>query len=877
MLFFRPYPIRPLLSLLAALVGISAYAQTADFPSEAPLLSVAESTGDSLLSWRLRREIAAIDAMREGLPHLADQLAKQVLAMAEIPAESRESMLLVRLESLLILGQPAEALELLNRNNSLRTPLAQALQAIALFQTGRSEEAKPLLRRLQRQDLPPRVQPLLHLLEGFFQLRDNDNRAVESFAQARQSAVDEKQRTLIDLFIRRAQLLEGKTALSDIPDLRRAMRDFSGQRAGFEAARLLAVSLHQAGKTEEALTVLRSQLQMPGILEADLLSHFYLLIGLLAGEQSSEGREALQNLLRQSSDRQLLQNALALLVIGLADPPGQERLQRFLSNLIERNPTHPIMDELLAIRARLFLQAGDFVSAEADARALLDRFPASRLRRQTLWLLAQIAWQRNPPQYRTAVDTLNRLREETDEPRERYEITLLMADCSFLNGDYAGAAVAYGMVQQEAPAEDFGKIILQRTLAELRAGHLELIEPILQEARLRPELQPVELWKAEWNYLIALKAGGRGAQALQHLRRLLADLPPNRADPLRLRLLWLEGRLAVDSQQAEGVPEKMDALLQILQSPEAAGLDPLLLSQIANRARLLKGEALMQSAQPEAALAIFEQIRILAPQSESAVLTYLLEARHFAGVGRFVDAQQRLIALADTRPDARQAPVALWEAALLAEQRGVNSTYLEAIGLLERLATKYSQHPLVFYARMKQGDISRKLNDFPAALVVYEAVIRQFAQHPDRPNAELSRADCYFALSNQNPVRLEDALASYERLFDWDGISADVRAEAGFKWGYVTEKINPARAREIYWMAADLLLPLVENPVSHGVNRLTTGRYWLARSLLQMAELSEKEKIFSEARRAYEILVTRQLPGADLAKIHLERMSNPER
>ena len=49
------------------------------------------------------------------------------------------------------------------------------------------------------------------------------------------------------------------------------------------------------------------------------------------------------------------------------------------------------------------------------------------------------------------------------------------------------------------------------------------------------------------------------------------------------------------------------------------------------------------------------------------------------------------------------------EAALQAERRGQDANFAEANRLIEDLVKKYPSSDLVFYARLKQGDLLRKL------------------------------------------------------------------------------------------------------------------------------------------------------------------------
>ncbi|MDX2108630.1 MAG: tetratricopeptide repeat protein [Verrucomicrobiota bacterium] len=842
-----------------------------------PLVSVRDTFASSALAQREWQLLAASDALIAGLPSVAENLASALVALPAIPPAESAQLAEIRGAALISMGRYSDALAALSSHTEQARPMARLLTGAAVLHLGDYDRARKAIDGLDLGTLTTDEAAWRQLIVGLLASRAGEfTRASEAFTIAREKVSSTQHKALFETLILREQLLSGKANDAVVIELRRTMRDLAGQRGAIEAARLLAITLQQLGRREEAIAVLEEQLRFVSIGEGDLSSQFLMLLGLIAGENTPTGRDALQTLLRLSTDRNLLQTAMVLLAKDpLQNGESRDDFLRFLSATLERFPTHPLTDEILAMRARLYLALGNYSAAEADASRLMEQFPASTLRRGAIRLLAYTAWQRNPPQYRTAAEYLGRLREEVSEGPERYRYSLLMADCYYLNGDYENAAEVYASISGNAPEEDRGKLLHQRTLSDLKAGRFEGIPAYLDEAYANRVIKPVELWQTEWNYINALKSRADLPTALARIRSVLGRSAPTDGLPIELqvRFLWLQGQLAVDNKESAEVPKQMDALLALIdgQAPETLATE--LLLQVRSRSLLLKGEALMQLGSTDEALTLFNQIRLDYPEVEAAALTFLVEARYYTVLGRLVDAQQRLVALADTRPGSPYAPIALWEAALQAEQRGVNSTFLEALGLLERLATEYSTHPLVFYARLKQGDISRKLSDFAAALLVYEDVIRRFSDHPERYRAELSQADCYFAMSGQNPARLEDAIAAYERLTDLQTAPPELRAEAGFKWGYALARRNtPTRARDVYWLSVQRLLLRSTPNETLGA----TGRYWLARSLFEFAELSENAKLFQEARNAYSLILDQNLPGENLANARMKRLTEAQ-
>ena len=123
----------------------------------------------------------------------------------------------------------------------------------------------------------------------------------------------------------------------------------------------------------------------------------------------------------------------------------------------------------------------------------------------------------------------------------------------------------------------------------------------------------------------------------------------------------------------------------------------------------------------------------------------LLEASFHYHRDDLVRAQQLNVKLADDYPDNTMAPLALLEAAQFAEKRGSENFYKEALSLLERLISQYPSHGLVYYARLRQGHLFRKLNQFGNAQQIYANLLNQYPEHPELHLALLSNADCQLA------------------------------------------------------------------------------------------------------------------------------------
>lgn len=825
------------------------------------------------LNWQV---LSARQAIREGFPAIAMQILGEVLSRADISTSLRDSLSLDFATAAIADSHYGEAFAVLRDFSTPEAPRFQLLMGLIEYEIDSSEAAEHRLNAISPDMLSGEDLSWFHLLQ--FLLLDEEGDLEEASA-AYQRAVDlastSALRSYFELLRMRNQLKHLDVDENIITDLRQKLSDMQGQRGAFDTARLLAVALVQSGKPDDAIDLIENQLRYIGVQEADLRSQFYLLLGLIHGENSGRGRIALQQILLDDyATRQQQEMALELLAGASIDGDESGSFMDFLNDLLAREKPHPLADKLLIFRCRLQLTANRLDEAEADSRQVLEQYPGSYQVEDAIRILAYLSWKREPHQYRTAANYLTQLRTRIFNAEERARLGVLAADCLFLNGDYASAADAYGLVLREGNILFPGSVLYQQILSELRAGRIERAMEELDREDNELIVDVENRWRAEWNLVQTLRSYGREEEAFTRIHRLL-DSGNTLTMPamLRLRLMWLEIQLSVQMRNVEETPAQVDALLALLGSMDDSALPETQRSQILANTLLLKAEALYIRDQTEEGAVIFESLRKDYPQSEATALSYLLEARYLVASGNTVDAQRLLIALVDGLPRSKYAPIALWEAALNAELRGTNSTYQEAISLLERLIREYPKTSLTYQARLKQADLSRRLNDFGTALIIYEDLINTYPDHPDRMRAELNRADCYLAQSGQIPARRENAIAIYEKLVDVSTASVDMRIEAGYKWAYAVDQSGEyERASSLYWMIIHRVIDSQQQLSEMGPQ----GRYWLSRAIMALGSLLENGRRYDEARKIYAYVRRYDLPGQRLALSRLERLDSPK-
>jgi tetratricopeptide (TPR) repeat protein len=452
---------------------------------------------------------------------------------------------------------------------------------------------------------------------------------------------------------------------------------------------------------------------------------------------------------------------------------------------------------------------------------------------------------------------------------------VLVAEAWFRARDFRSAADTYAATLAEPPAGvPPGNLMFQRVLAEIEAGSLDTAQTVLDTLAKNPSFDAVNRWQAEWNLARALQAHDQTKEAYDRINRLLASaqlLPGQLPPELQARMAWLQARLSLEAGQPEQTLKLVDAL-----PAKLAGVAPALRSEMESTGALLKAEASFDLGREADALDLLKRLRADFPRSDAAVYSYFDEAEHYSKQDKTVEAQQLLTKLADEFPDNTNAPYALYKAALQAERRGQDANFAEANRLIEDLVKKYPASDLVFYARLKQGDLLRKLNQFPQAQQVYESLVNNYTNHKDVILAQLALAECHNAQSANDPAQAERAKILFEHLRDRVDAPVDVRVEAGFNLGNLyARRGDPATAEDIWWK--DVVYEFLVKDPAVAAELGAKGRYWMARTLLEVGALYESQEKLEQAKQAWLLILQSGLkPGEELAKARLARFNLPE-
>jgi len=846
---------------------------------------------------------AGRQALASGLPSVAEPLFRKVAADAEIPVDLKTEAQLELVSALAAQRRMQEAAAALQEISPPYTAGYFLRQALFYYHAGDYIGLEQALEATEPAKLRRDSLPWYHLLTGLLRKHQReDTAAALAFDEALRLSRSPAQQAQFEAFRLSGRILAGQIDESTLDTLRSRLEATTGTRIGIGFARQYAIALNELDRPRQAIGVLQEQFQHLTAEETNEGAHLHLLIGLIAGPQSLEGQAALLQVLQSRGDPTLQRVALHRLAQTHAhtgDAKAQTEFRTQLDRVIA-DDTHPIRDELLMLRAWLFLRDGKPEAAARDAEAVAANYPASPLHEDALFMQAYLAWSADPPRYRTAADYLARIRQKIPDGARRNRIGRLMADCYFLKGDYEAAATVYTSVLESAGPEAAPELRFQCAESYLRAGLVDdaaavldaatpnastLDAPALANSDPEAPAKTQARWQAEWNLSLAYQQRGNLDTARARIDRLMQTATTMSA-PLRLRFHWLRANLAFRAGAYEDAAAFAQETLEAVATATADGQANADRQATADGqatangqaipeaetlrafARLIQGQAAFRLGRTTAGREAFDRLRAASPGSEPAILSYFEEADYYAEQVKLADAQRLLRELADRFRDNRNAPAALLEAAILADQQGLERNLQEALDIVAVFRERYPEHPLTFNALLLQGQIARKLNRFDEALAIFEAIIKRYRDE-GKPiaYAQLYAANCLLAQATREPAKLDRAAARFEQLFEQNDLPQDLRTEAGYALGRLhLQNGNLDRAREVFWLSISRFL----RDQAMAARLKARGRYWMARTVMDLGGILEENSLGREAIRVYEMIGEFGLPGQRLATARLQ-------
>ncbi len=822
----------------------------------------------------LALQISAQRALEMGFPSIAADLFQRLLDNPATKAEVRNQLTIDLATALLDEDRTTEAAAALQKYIGLPSAAYRLRQALVAMREKRYDDARNIAAGIAVEELPASDRSWFYFLQGTLAdvVRDV-NRSVPLYQQAVDAAVSESQRIRFELENEQARLKLGEFSEPRASALRQNVERLQG-RALYMAVGSYAIVLNGLGKKTEAVALLQRYLQALPLEERSTSDEWRLMLGLIGGPNDGVGRNALGTLLATGSDRTKQRVALQLLARNSVNGTARDDFRRRLDELYNAPTAHPLIEDLLLFRAQVGLNEKNYTRAEADATRLLEQFPGSQLKGLALGVLTGVAWEQG--RYRNAANQATKARAELPAGEARAQLGVLVAEAYFRARDFRNAADAYAATLDEIPAGvKPGLLMFQRLISEVevavagegRADRFDQAQGLLDQMARDARFDTDNRWKAEWNLARALEAADEIAKAYARLTRLMAtpadaaNLPPD----LRAQLSWLQANLSYKAGEPARTLTLADRLLDSLEGAEAV-----LRAQIASMTMLLQAQAYfaLTPSKAEDALKRLAKLREDYRNSDAAVYSYIVEADYAAAHGQLVEAQGKLQNLADEYKTSSYAPYALYQAAQYAERRGQKKYFDDAFNILERLVTNYKGSDLVFYARLKQGNLLRATSDYPGAQPIFEQLVNEFSQHQDVLAARLALADCHAAQATADPSHRESAATIYQGLMDLQTAPPDVRTEAGYKYGLgLSERGDSSRAMEVWGRLITSFLPDDAKAAALGAK----GRVWVSKTLFKLGDLFEKQAKLEQARDAYDLIVRKDLPYAAQAQERLAR------
>ena len=216
--------------------------------------------------------------------------------------------------------------------------------------------------------------------------------------------------------------------------------------------------------------------------------------------------------------------------------------------------------------------------------------------------------------------------------------------------------------------------------------------------------------------------------------------------------------------------------------------------------------------------------------------------------GNYVAAEECFLRLVNSGPESPVVARSLYMAAWSAYKQ---RKYWQAIEYYNQIARDYEYNSdLMALTRFAQGEALRALGEYPAAVLAFEEVIKNYPASFLVPAALGRKGDCQFMLGMRDKRRYREALASYKSLLGEPTLQLGARYKRGRCY---EEQGLIAEALEEYLQGIDDYLA--------GTKTLES-RLWFARSALRAAAIKEERKEWVDAVYIYQCLVDANLPFA---------------
>lgn len=813
-------------------------------------------------------ELSARRAIEMGLPTLAESISQKLLTSEFL--QNREQIALILADSLIAQGKFTKAGAVLGGLKNLEESRLNLRQAIVFLGEKSNDKAVQILSKIDENTLPQDEKSWFFIAKGIVEFDAANLDLAKIFFKRAEGA------SVSNYVFLESQILSNLCSLINnvpskdsmeamLPELELNSSVFAGTHEGVEFTKLLAYVYSKINRTGEALSIITDAINLGLISDSDKDS-LELLYALL--EPSVSGKiQVLKTILENTKSPEIAGSAIYLL--RNATYGNSQDFNSILTKSLEKGSSL-IGDRILLELAYFSFQKSDFKALDLYAQRLLKDYPASQFRADLYSILAWSQFVKKVPNYKLAAKYMLEIAAISESAKLADFAKFLAADCYFLDGDFDSSCAMYMPLINSSLDEKWkGDAFARAVESALNLDRISEAVSFADTTYKVKSIDPDDIWRAEWLIYLSYRNSENFDAAFARVSRLLADYKNGAFNhDLLAKLYLLQAKI---SENAQKYSQTLDLVENLLQQFKLGTLKASAQTsdEVASSAMLIRARTLAELNRLEGAggaFEAFENLRKAYPISDSAQLSYLLQARIYARKNAFAQAQSLCKTLADNFSDGLYADIALFEAANYSRKLGLKNDYRQAVRLLSDLISKYPNSPRLFYAKISQAEILRLMGDFATASVLYQDIISEYPNHSDILLAFAGLGDTYLALPNKS----NEAAAIFERIYAMPDTPLDLKAESAFKWGFaINDAGRTNEAAEVWWMCINSLLNFSNSKTLAEIARSDFSpkqKYWYSRILLQLAMTLENLGDTKSALSAYELLVKYELPGYEGVK-----------
>lgn len=275
-------------------------------------------------------------------------------------------------------------------------------------------------------------------------------------------------------------------------------------------------------------------------------------------------------------------------------------------------------------------------------------------------------------------------------------------------------------------------------------------------------------------------------------------------------------------------------------------------SETADSANYMCGWCLYMLGKDEEAVARFRDFVRKFPNSPWASRAVFWMAEHEYNHGFYEAAEEGFVNFFRSYPSSDLAATALFWAGRAAM---LQKEFQRANDHFVRLIKEYPTSDKRVEARFYQGEALCETGEFAGAILVFDEIIKELPGGYLEEMAWLRKGDSQFTLGAEDPVRYQEAVASYRMALDMPNVSKQSKLQAEYKIGRCLEKLGQNQEAFEYYMKVvyTYLDDQARDPQSN---------VWFTRAAFNAAEMKERENSWTKAVSIYRRVIDADVPAS---------------